>query len=223
MNSIVIAPAFDSGGAHPADAHGAFQPGARAWAAHYGQPAPHLFDNRPVSLRVRFNQILDLIAHATPKIDTFVAFSHGLRRQLQWGLTVDNTQEFVVALAPVAAEKLTIILYACSAGEDKTEVGGHAYDDGPGAGDGSIADLLRDGFQAVHVDATVIAHTTVGDTRFNPYLRRFDKSQDGHGGVWVFSHKEDLFPRFSHRMHTTNLWMRAPYMTRDQIHAELLK
>lgn len=217
MNGLVIAPAFDSGGAHPKDASGAFIPCARAFSSHYDLPSPLLFDNRPTSLKARFNTILDYVSRTTGKLDCFAAFSHGWHNGCQWGL---EPVEFARALAPHAAKSLTVCLYACSCGEDPTEIGGGHEDDAPGAGDGSIADLLRDALNGLGVKARVLAHSKIGHTARNPYVRVFDPGATA-GGEWLVSPKSALWHRWAHAMQTTNIWERMPFMTRAQIELEL--
>ena len=138
MNGLIIAPASDSGGKHPHDATGAFQPGAFAFAKHFGLGKPFLFDNTKAP-PARFKQVVGAVKAASKPIDVLAYFGHGVRKGCQMGVTVDNASDFTKALAAVAADRLTVCLYACSTGEDD---GTHTA--GPGAGNGSLADTLRD-------------------------------------------------------------------------------
>lgn len=220
MNALVIAPAFNSGGAHPNDATGAFIPGARAFAAHYGQPPPQLFDNRPASMPARLNQVLDQIDHFVGKMDVFAAFSHGWRTGCQWGMDFSSVQEVARALAYVAAPSLTVCLYACSTGEDITEVGGVTHDSAPGAGDRSLADALRDALNGLGCPAKIVAHATVGHVYHNPYVRVFEPGATA-GGEWLIAPAEPYWPLWVHAMQNTGLWLRMPFMTHDDIVKEL--
>lgn len=224
MNGLVFASGFDSGGKHPHDASGAFIPCAKAFAKHYDLPLPYLYDNRPTSMPARFNQILDYISRTVGKLDVVAGFSHGWRTGTQWGLTLGNVQELARALAPYAAETLTIgFVAACSAGEDPSEAGHTGvHDDAPGAGEGSIADELRDALFGLGVKAKIVAHASVGHVARNPFVRVFEPGAVA-GGEWLIGPHERVWGRWVHAMQTTDLWIRMPFMTHDEIVAELMK
>lgn len=222
MNGLVFASGFDSGGKHPHDAAGAFIPCAKAFAKHYGLPLPYLYDNRPVSMPARFNQILDYISRTVGKLDVVAGFSHGWRTGNQWGLTLDNVQEFARALVPYAADNLTVIFYACSTGEDPSEVGGGTHDDAPGAGEGSIADATRDALFGLGVQAKIVAHAAVGHCARCAFVREF-KPGAVAGGEWLIGPHERVWSKWDHAMQTTDLWIRAPFMSHDEVVAELTK
>lgn len=221
MNALVIAPAFNSGGAHPSDATSVFIPGARAFAVHHGQPPPQLFDNHPTQMKLRLHQVLDHIDHFVGKMDVFAAFSHGTHTGTQWGLSLSTVQEVARALRYVAAPELKVILYACSTGEDTYEATHPGvHDNAPGAGDGGIADALRDALNELGCAATVVAHATVGHAFHNPYVREFVPGSD-NGGEWLIGPHDPSWSKWVHAMQHSDLWLRMPFLTHEEIVKEL--
>lgn len=223
MNGLTFAPAYDSGGAHPHDATGAFQPGARAFSTLHGLPPPHLFDNRPASMRVRRLAVLDVIRATPGPLDVIALFSHGRRRGTQWGGVNEPVvcDEIATVIASVAAPDVVIALYACSTGEDVSEAGHDGViDNAPGAGEGGFADRLRDAVLAHGKRPRVLAHTTAGHAFRNPYVRVFDASTD-KGGEWLIAPGSPDWHAWVKALAGGDLWARMPFMQRDAVQAEL--
>lgn len=222
MNGLCIAPAFDSGGSHPHDATGAFQPGARAFAAHYGLPAPTLIDNHATPAK-REAELLAVLARTPGPLDVVALFCHGWRTGLQLGPSLATVDVLARALRGVGAAELTVCLYACDAGEDRREVGDATPvlgDDAAGAGDGSFADQLRDGLLALGAMPRVIAHATAGHAFRNPYVRVFGRDTTA-GGEWLVVPGSPAWRPWVRALAGGDLWLRMPAMTREQILAEL--
>lgn len=220
MNGIVLAPMHNStSGPHTSDATGAFQPGARAFAAALSLPAPSLFDNtRPPAERRK--AVLEIVRRTPPPLGVLAIFSHGWRTGTQWGGDIASADEIGATIASVAAPDVVIALYACSTGEDVGEAGHpgvHASQ--PGAGDGGFADALRDAVLAHGKRPRVIAHGTVGHAYLNPYVRIFDASTT-RGGEWLIAPGSPEWRPWGNWLRRGG-WTRFPFMTREQIVAEL--
>jgi len=215
MNGLILAPESNSGGKHPHDATGAFQPGASAFRKHYELAEPVYFDNTRAPA-ARFEQVLGVVKAAQKPLDVLAYFGHGWRTGSQMGLGVDNVDRFAAALAAVAADRLTVCLYACSTAEDD------AKSAAPGDGNGSLADELRDALVRAGKPATVVAHATVGHAFHNPYVRVFDATTD-RGGRWLVDPRapKRLFHEFATAMQVGDLWMRMPFMSSDDVIAEV--
>ena len=180
--NLVFAPAHNTDG--KADAIGAFQPEAKAFclARNICQPVRLFDNNRPMPLR--FADMLDLFNLCRPNtVETVAFFCHGTKRGLQCGLTVTNAPRFAGALERVCVAAPRIILYACDAARDADADRADDCAPGPG-GEGGLADVLRAQLMARGVMGTVYAHTTVGHTTRNPFVRRFGADELA-GGRWV--------------------------------------
>lgn len=224
MNGLVIAPAYDSGGAHPHDATGAFQPGARAFAKLHHFPPPVLFDNRKMPTAARLPEVLRAIRAMPPPLDVLAIFSHGWRTGSQWGGSVALAEAVAIAVSAMASPDVVIALFACSTGEDVSEAGAHAghHENMPGAGEGSFADTLRDKILAHGKRPYIVAHASAGHAYRNPYVRVFDASTTT-GGEWLVAPGSDEWDAWVHALRDENrmLWATFPLMTREQVLADL--
>lgn len=121
---------------------------------------------------------LDLQLVDTPNLSRFCVLSHGVRNTLCLGHMRPQGRLFESwcdALATASREGqyysgLVVTLYCCSL------AGGNP--------DGSFADRLRWALRARGLDGWIDAHTTVGHTTKNPYVRRFDLTSSA-GSYWL--------------------------------------
>lgn len=156
---------------------------------------------------------------ARPRITAVALFCHGLSNRIQLGLSlraVDDTYG-PADLAGWIAERstwgnvVTTILYACSTGKN---------------GDGGFADELRDGLCGEgDTYCRVDAHTTAGRADANPFVSRFDglgSPVGGTGGQWLVAPGSKLWPKWCTALKSTDLWARFPFMSVEEIHAEVL-
>lgn len=150
------------------------------------------------------------------KLDTVAFCTHGLPNGLpQMGFDRTNVDTLTAKLS-LLSSKLTVILYACSTGAISKK--------GPGEGDGSFADLMRDALceQGASL-CRVFGHTTAGRALENPYVRLFEGLGSlcgGHGGTWLVSPKAGLWRAWKAALNG-DLGYRFPWMTIAEIHQEL--
>lgn len=166
---------------------------------------------------VKKNRRADTIAAITcnPGFDTLAIFSHGWSSGFQFGFDTKNVDELAFAIrAANAPPTVRVVMYCCGCG------------DGSGVdGDGGIADTLRDKLcQEGLAHCQVDAHTTVGHTTKNPWVRRFrgeGSMTGGHGGTWIVSPTSDLWRPWRRALASTDLRYRYPYLEIGDIHEEL--
>ena len=185
-----------------------------------------LFDNRiPYARRIRpIVTILREAAKGEP-LDCVAAFCHGWRTGLQFGasLRFPGTMEiYTSALADCIRVDAKLPLYACSAGRDEDAALSDDLGSGPG-GDGGPADIIRDELSKMGAMQIVVdAHITAGHTTRNPFVRRFPGAKGGAiGGKWIISPDDKLWLRWKMRLRKTFLRHRFPFMTTEEIRAEL--
>ena len=157
-------------------------------------------------------------------VKQLAVFCHGWSSgiQLCHGSRVEQLAKLLRAAMPGTNPDVT--LYCCTTGSDllasTSEVSGS---EAPG-GDGGFADRLRDELcEAGAVHCQVDAHTVLGHTTRNPYLRRFEGAgvpTGGVGGHWLVTPRSKLWPRWVEAMKGDLRW-RFPTMTVGQIHGEL--
>ena len=198
------------------DFDGAFKPESDRLAKLYPGAVVCRFDiDQPD--RDRRQQVLAALAANGSGVDLVAFLCHGWRTGIQAGFDVGTG---VIALASgigsVAAAKCRVALYACATAS------------GPNMGDTGFADELRD-----RTGLQVDAHSGVGHTTRWPGVIRFDAGPIATGGDWLV--KPDypeligkkipgsLYQRWFDRLHDSDdmLRFRYPFMTRDQIAAEL--
>lgn len=197
------------------DWSGAFRVEAGRTAQLYQVP-PQMVQQIDVS-RPRRERLAQLLAavDARAELDLVALFCHGWTGGVQLGPYSADTPALAQVLARRARPGLAVALYACSSGASPE---GHPV--APG-GEGGFADALRDalvaeGLAGAHVDA----HTVVGHTTRNPYVRRFTAGQ-ALGGEWLIAPDDPLWPRWRLQLRETDLRLRYPLMTAEQIRAEL--
>lgn len=219
MQALTMCLAYDAPGKH--DASSVFIPGALGFSHIHGLDAPVRVDNH-AALAHRFVPTLDTISALTKPIDTFAYFGHGWRTGCALGVSLANLDTFCRVLSQHSAPALTVCLYACSTGEADDEAGGRTPDrtDVPGAGDGSLADRMRDLLCGHGVKATVYAHAEVGHAFRCKFVRRFGP-ETTDGGSYVVAPDAPEWHAWCHAIDTTDLWARFPFMTRDELLAEL--
>lgn len=161
----------------------------------------------------RLQQVLAAVERCG-SISLLAFFCHGWRGGLQLGPYSQDVAALVRVLGPRARHDLAVVLYACSAGGG-TEDG----PEGPG-GEGGFADALRDALVREGLPAQVDAHTCVGHTCRNPYVRRFSRDT-ATGGAWLVAPDDPLWKTWRARMHDTDLRHRFPLLTPEQIRQEL--
>lgn len=116
-------------------------------------------------------------------------FCHGWSSGIQFvhGARVKHFAQAIKA-GLFGSTRVNVTLYCCTAGSDTDPKTPETSGDAPG-GDGGFADLLRDALCAAGVvDCRVDAHTVLGHTTRNPYVRRFDghgSPVGGVGGSWL--------------------------------------
>lgn len=196
------------------DYTGAFQPEAIHFSRLHGLPRATEI-NVSLGSATRRDAVIKSIEAAPDNADVFAFITHGLRRALpQFGF--DNTH--AAALGACLARKLSpsgiVILYACSTGTSPN---------GIGEGDGGFADALRDAIVKAapawrgHVDA----HEKAAHTTTNPWVRRFDHDTD-RGGAWIVEPASALWAKWRERLNERDtLRLRFPFLSVEEIHAEL--
>lgn len=233
MRAFILAPRYNTNGKK--DATGAFQPEAYGFAKHHGLPrsSVFLFDNK-ASLHSRRKQVARAIK-AAGVFDTLAVFCHGSKDHIQAGFTLKTMPELVGLLREAQCSR--VILYCCDTGRDLDSDRIDDVQDTVG-GDGGFADTLRDAI-AGNVTGTgqeiggsvIFAHATLGHTSRLPLVRVFvtnDKiypplgTQQYKGGQWLIEPNKPEFPLWRQALSKTSLRWRFPFLTQNQILAELV-
>lgn len=202
QNSFAFAPLHDSppdrNNPLGHDATGKFHHGLDAWKRlyrrHGGQVTTLKFDNhRRQALR---HQEIEAAMRGTPGLlDAVAYFGHGTPRSMS---SAQYDMGHVAHLAAVVRARSTsgvvIALYACDCGA----ANGFAQ---------ALAGALADR------QAVVFAHSVFGDSVTNPSVVRFP----GGTPVCPPGRRDD----WHRRLLTSNLWARFPFMTPDEIVADL--
>lgn len=151
-------------------------------------------------------------------LDLVAFFCHGTRRSLQLGWTLTEVPHLAKALAQAGKPTLAVALYACSTAQADPEQPGTA-------GDGGLADVLRDALGQARPDWTgwVDGHDRAGHTTSNPYVRRMAAGGE-RGGDWLIAPDSPWWPRWQQALDDRNgstLRLRFPLLTQAQIEQEL--
>jgi len=182
------------------DATGAFIPGAAMFekfcTRNGGQATKLLFNNHAAERQV-FNQILLALSAAPPQLDTIAYFGHGIK-DLMVSAKIGRgfLNEFTRALRAACGFGPRIVLYACSCGA-------------PGGIASSIADALSDQL------AIVYGHSVDGHAYMNPAVRWYPGGLD----AWIYGTSTTWWKKFNDP--ASDLWMRFPFLTIDELRAEL--
>lgn len=205
------------------DYGGAFRPEAQAFARLHTVP-PHAVYQIDISrdYAQRRAQSLECIRSARARygapIECVALFCHGWKNGVQIGWLRAHAREVARVLAETCARDVRVPLYCCLTGASIVR--------GAIGGDGGFADTLRDELcKAGVVDCVVDAHDRKGHTTRNPYVVRFrgqGSPTGGQGGAWIVAPKTDLFRVWDHKIETTDLRFRFPFLSTAQIHAEVL-
>ena len=155
-----------------------------------------LFNNHAGGAQ-RVNEILHNMAIAPSQLDTIAYFGHGSNDWLaSAAIGSGSLATFITALRANCGFCPTIVLYACSCGAPN-----------------GIASQIADGLSDVL--GKVFGHATVGHAFRNPTVRAFPGGNRvapaDNIRAWV-----DAFNDTSN-----DLWIRSPFMTDDEIEAEL--
>lgn len=222
LRTLIITPSFNTH--NRADYTGAFRPESqlfRKYLLDSGMSSPESvfsvrFDNTKQKPKRR-EEVERLIWEigADDLWDVIALFGHGLRDGLQTGHDLKTAGSLADVIAQRSKDTVIIPLYACDAGDTKVK-------EAPG-GDGGMADALRDSLSEKAKLGHLDAHTTTGHTTINPYVRRF--AQDGRGpltgGHYLVEPDSRLWKKWRTSLKNTDLRFRYPFMTQDEIHAEL--
>lgn len=242
---LCFAPQYNTDGEN--DATGAFQPEARAAMKVWGSGCELvMFDNRK-SMAARKTQVAQALVERYPTThlraptggkmidawDGVAFFCHGWGAGIQAGFRnadVEGLAEMIDQLCAVGdvdsstADDVEphVVLYCCSTGEDVPET---KKDTAAGTGDNSFADRLRDELCKVGLTrCRVMGHSTVAHTTQNPNARFFDGMGSTHGGTGgypVIALKSALWAQWKIDLQKSDLRFRFPFMSIEEIHAEV--
>jgi hypothetical protein len=216
MKALVFAPLRNTEGKHDADE---FASEAHAFCRANGlRDDVVVFDNHGDYLERRESLLARLHERPEGSLDVLALFTHGWPSGVQLGFGTEHTRGLARALKNVAAPSLTVALYCCSTGADTNPL---TDDTAPGpGGDSGFADRLRDELGDQGVRATVFAHSTAGHCTRNPRARVF-LPDERRGGQWLVEPGSELWSAWLRALHSTDLRLRFPFMTREQLEAEL--
>jgi hypothetical protein len=199
------------------DATGAFQPEAQAFCKMHGGRLV-LVDNQKTAAEMRSAVIREVTLEpqqVTWERLVVAFFCHGSRNGIQFGFTRASVDPLATSIAAKSSE-VVVPLYACLAAGPATDAAG---------GDGGFADTLRDALCAAGSTwCRVDAHATAGHTTWNPYVRRFEgvgTKTGGCGGQYIVAPGSKLWPKWRKALRETNLRLRFPTLTIEDIHQQL--
>jgi hypothetical protein len=202
-NAFIFAPLINEApnAANPNgnDATGAFIPGAALFEkfciSNGGQATKLLFNNHGTDRQV-FDLILHGLSAAPSQLDTVVYFGHGIKNMMVSAKIGSGfVAEFVQALRAACGFGPRIVLYACSCG----------------AKDG-IASAIADGLSDQL--AIVYGHSVAGHAYMNPMVYWYPSGlQAWPWGSYTTWSKKLNDPK-------SDLWMRFPFLTNDELRAE---
>jgi hypothetical protein len=224
-NVLVFAPQYNTAG-KKADATGAFQPEAQAFARHHGVPKNQVvYVDNTLSKREMRQTVLGVVAafrqgaSGGKPPDAVAFFCHGQGKRIQFGFDTTNVADLAKAMTGIVAPR--VALYACNTGKASDAEALAAF-----GGDGGFADALRDALcQAGATECQVDAHTTAGHTTMNPNVRRFQgmgSPVGGVGGFYIVHPKQkNLWKKWRTVLRETNLRFDFPFMSVAEIHKAL--
>ena len=219
MTAIAIAPRFNTG--DKKDATGAFIPEARRFLVSNGMGPLLLFDNRQSMCRRRKQayQFLDENAMLEPPL--IGIFCHGWKSGIQLGFRRWSSRFLADRIVALGHPAPRIFLAACSTAQGWGKEEGNRSNVG---GEGGFADKLRDNLVARGImGGWVDAHTTLGHTTRNPYVRRFYMDPEGtYGAEWLVRPGSRLWARWRIAVRGAGFRVRFTAMERDDIVRKLL-
>jgi hypothetical protein len=214
-NSFCFAPKFNS--PNRMDATGAFLPYMEAFQRLYGgghgRVATLPFDNH-ANAPTEFGAITAALEQTPGKLDAIVYFGHGEPfGMVSSDIYVWDIQKFAQLIMRKSVRGVRVVLYACSCGRIDYPGGSFAA---------KLAVALRE------IDATVFGHHNVGHTTTNANVYRF--SGDGRpvavspiGKFKAFDHMLKAESIDQKPRQNTAFWARMPFMTPDEVRAEVAK
>ena len=221
MNGFIFASGVDNPNHGPHDATGAFRPGAQAFKKVHNIPQDiFYFDWRDKDADLR-QRILDKLATVPcddpDGLDVVAYFGHGISRGLPSAgfysedhahKVRSDAQDLAAAIASVSKHEVRVVLYACSAGQLPT----------------SFASALATALNST--DAAVFGHDRIGHSFANPYVTIFQPGSPGRYVVEPGSTNWKAWAkavRAGNSLHPArdNFWARFPFMSEDEIKAEL--
>jgi len=214
-NSFCFAPKINSDKRN--DATGAFLPYMEAfkhlYGSGYGRVSTLPFDNH-ASAATGFAALSAALEQAPGKLDAIVYFGHGEPYgMVSSEIYFKDLQKFAHLIRRKSAHGVKVVLYACSCGKV----------DYPGGSFASrLAVALRD------IEAVVFGHHNVGHTTTNANIYRY--CGDGRGVAVAPTGKFTAFDRMlkvesidQNPRRNTAFWARFPFMTPDEIRAEVAR
>jgi hypothetical protein len=217
LSGLVLYCSTNSPGKH--DASGAFIPEAKAFAKCHGIPNSDVIGMGGSGTARRMITLEALRERAGRNLDCIALFCHGTSKWLQLVGGLKHVHSFAEQIAACIAPGATIILYACSTADGP---GNYDGDDLGASVDGGFADKLRDELSDLGCRGLVIAHETAGHTTWNPYAIWLSASGTGRAGnEYYVSPRAGYWRRWIKALRSTDLRYRFPFMTGDEIRAEL--
>jgi hypothetical protein len=214
-NSFCFAPKFDSPNRH--DASGAFLPYMEAFRQLYGggrgRVATLPFDNHACP-EAEFAAISAGFEQIPGKLDAIVYFGHGEPfGMVSSDIYNQDIQKFAQLIKRKSVHGVRVVLFACSCGK---------FDYPGGSFAAKLATALSD------IEAVVFGHDNVGHTVTNANIYRYTGGSRGvavapTGKFKAFdrmlkAESIDLKPRGNNAF-----WARMPFMTPDEVRAEVAK
>jgi hypothetical protein len=214
-NSFCFAPKFNSDKRN--DATGAFLPYMEAFKHLYGGGRGNVatlpFDNHAAAT-TGFGAISAAFEQIPGKLDAIVYFGHGEPYgMVSSEIYLKDVQKFAQLIRRKSAHGVRIVLFACSCGK---------FDYPGGSFAAKLAVALRD------IEAVVFGHHNVGHATTNANIYRY--SGDGRGTAVAPTGKFTAFDRMlkaesldQNPRRNNAFWARFPFMTSDEIRAEVAR
>jgi|SRR5689334_8994339 len=194
MKGLVFAQEINKEGRH--DATGAFIPGARHFAKKHLLGEPIWLDDTNDR-----DTVIDGIANARG-LNVIAYFGHGTPNGLpSANITKKHLDKLASAIIGAAASDCRVIFYACSTGIPN----GFAQD---------LADRLGG-----HI--VVYGHTCPGHSFTNPYVTRYPFVYEDTQPFLVEPGGTYWGPWYRHIKGKSDIWMRFPFMSKEEVEAEL--
>lgn len=178
-----------------------------------------------VPLLRRWNYVSRALdANADEQLGHLALFCHGWSSGVQL-VAAERVKHLARAVAKLTrgSKRVIVTLYCCTAGSDTNPKTPETSGAAPG-GDGGFADLLRDALCAEGVvDCRVDAHTILGHTTRNPFVRRFEGAGSpvgGVGGGWLVEPQSEHWHAWDKAVERELRW-EFPLLDAGAIHAKL--